>query len=72
MQHAWSRHILHTLLTAVAGSMLTDDANQVPDCQHLVSQDTVSWCNQPATDCPQIGLLIYMLMPGEQNETKLL
>lgn len=54
-------------MTAAAGSMLTDDADQVPDCQHLVSQDTVSWCNQPATDCPQIYLLIYILML--ENET---
>lgn len=60
MQHAWSRHILHA--TGCCRSMLTDDADQVPDCQHLVSQDTVSWCNQPATDCPQIALLIYILM----------
>lgn len=57
----------YTLLTAAAGSMLTDDADQVPDCQHLMSQDTVSWCNQPATDCPQIALLIYILML--ENET---
>lgn len=74
----WSCPVVRSPTTSVRCSMLGADTyytllTAVGPCSQmmLIRYLTVStWCHRiPATDCPQIALLIYILMLDEQTET---